>query len=778
MGLGEKLAEICSSNYFEQPPTLLKKMKKLFFLLPLFAIQSLIAQNLEIDGTIKITEGAQAGYLLTSDSDGVATWSPAELADRKQIFVTDFGAKGDGMTDDTNAFQTAIDSAAVQGSTVHIPVGNYKILQTLIVPAGVQLKGDGLGNSLDANSNSTTGSRLSFYGNNSYAIEFLGDYVGCRNLTIVDEGGLAAGGINYTTQNFESGVGAAFNDLFLLNFTNGTSLKLEALTSSGIAFSSFENIHIRNAKKGIYLEVDTDGSFINLVTFRSINISGTGFEHGILMEGGLTTTDWYGLSIQADCPSVGHITLNTGSVNMYGLHIESGDAACSNETVLIQLAENTRGSYIHGSAGTGRIIDEGSSFIDLTGKSSVGIRPSGNNLFQNSGFKGFTNDEIPFWDFIECSDCSSAPSAIAIEAPEFQENHNVLKVTLDPGQKIQFSPDALYFTSAYQNKECLFGAMIKSAANDVQVSVGYEHCAGGLGFSGSSFHPNDDKWHFVGKPSEMHTDNTCPPKPRFILDNSNGSTSADVYITTPSFVFSRGKKPALAAGPITSAGGIMTGTLTTSMLDVASTSSNTLQLTADANVFQISGTNGINDINPSTDIFAQGTMITLLFESSGLQVAHDANKIKLLGESNYTSETYSTLKLLSLGDGTWQELDRNCANGCATALNKVIEEKTANLQENIVLTQPEQPNYSTIVKVYPNPTKYGIHIAFHEWEYGENYQVHLLDATGRILLKKGLDSNANWLDFQQLNLVSGRYQVHIFAGKKSVYSKGLIIKPN
>jgi len=26
--------------------------------------------------------------------------------------------------------------------------------------------------------------------------------------------------------------------------------------------------------------------------------------------------------------------------------------------------------------------------------------------------------------------------------------------------------------------------------------------------------------------------------------------------------------------------------------------------------------------------------------------------------------------------------------------------------------------------------------------------------------------------------VTGRYQVHIFAGKKSVYSKGLIIKPN
>lgn len=753
-------------------------MKKLSFLPFLFALQLLVAQNLEIDGTIKITEGAQAGYILTSDADGVATWRPSETVDSKQIFVTDFGAKGDGTTDDTNAFQTAIDSAAVQGSTLHIPAGNYKISQTLNVPAGVQLKGAGLGNSLDANGNSATGSRISFYGNNVFAIEFSGDYVACRNLTIIDKGGQAAGGINFTVADFESGVGAAFNDLFLLDFTNGTSLKLEAMTSSGIAFSSFENIHIRNAKKGIHIAVDTDGSFINLVTFRSINISGTGFEHGILMEGGLTTTDWYAVSIQVDCPSVGHVILNTGSVNMYGLHIESGDAACADETVLIELAAATRGSYIHGSAGKGRIIDEGSSFVDLTGESSTGIRPSGNNLFQNSGFKGLANNDLPFWDFIACSDCSPTPPTMTIEAPEWQDNHNVLKLTLAPGQKIQFSPEALYFTRAYQNKECLFGAMIKSDASEVKVSVGYEHCAGGLGFSGSSFHPNDAQWHFIGKPSEMDTDNTCPPKPRFVLDNSDGSTSADVYITTPSFVFSRGKKPALAAGPITSAGGIMTGTLTTSMLDIDSPTSNTLQLTADANVFQISGTNAINSINPSTDIFAQGTMITLLFKNSGLQVAHDASKIKLLGESNYTSETYSTLKLLSLGDGTWQELDRNCASGCATALNKVTETETNNLQETIVLTQPEAPNYSTIVKVYPNPTKYGIHIAFSEWEYGKNYHVHLLDATGRILLKKDLDSNANWLDFQQLNLVTGRYQVHIFAGKKSVYSKGLIIKPN
>ena len=750
-------------------------MKKLSFLPLLFVCQFLLAQNVEIEGTIKITEGAQAGYILTSDADGVASWSPSEEADRKQIFVTDFGAKGDGMTDDTNAFQAAIDSAEVQGNTVHIPAGNYKITQTLSVPAGVQLKGAGLGNSLDANSNSTSGSRISFYGSN-FAIEFLGDYVGCRNMTIVDAGGLAAGGVNFTASASAFGIiGAAFNDLFLLDFINGTSIKLEAFNRTGVAFCSFENIHIRNAKKGIHITVGTDGSFINLVTFRSINISGTGFEHAILTEGGLTTTDWYSLSIQTDCPSAGHIVLNTGLVNMYGLHIESEDAACSEETVLVQLAENTRGSYIHGTAGKGRVIDNGSSFIDLTGESSIGIRPSGNNLFQNAGFKGLVNDELPLWEFIDCSGCTT-PTGIAIEAPEWQENHNVLKLTLAAGQKTQLSPKALYFTRAYQNKECLFGAMIKSDASDVIVAAGYERCTSGIGFSASSAHPNDDNWHFVGKPSEMDPDNTCPSKPRFVFDNTAGTSDAVVYITTPSFVFSRGEKPALAAGPITTAGGIMTGTLTTAMLDITAPADNRLQLTADANVFQISGTNAINSINSSIDIFAQGTLLTLLFENSGLQVSHDLSKIKLLGGADYFSEEYSTLKVVSLGDGSWQEVDRNCASGCISTVQPFTAVESG---EDLIITQPaELGNADKLVNVYPNPTKYGIHIAFNEWEQNKKYQVQLVDGNGRIILKKGLNNSTNWIDFKELNLVGGRYQVHILADKAPVYSNGIMVVDN
>ena len=56
--------------------------------------------------------------------------------------VRDFGAKGDARTDDTAAFQRALDTAgAAGGGVVEAPAGAYRILGNLSVPAGVTLQG-------------------------------------------------------------------------------------------------------------------------------------------------------------------------------------------------------------------------------------------------------------------------------------------------------------------------------------------------------------------------------------------------------------------------------------------------------------------------------------------------------------------------------------------------------------------------------------------------------------------------------------------------------------
>jgi hypothetical protein len=57
--------------------------------------------------------------------------------------VLDFGAKGDGKTDDTDPFQKALDSAGrnAVGGTVFVPAGTYLIARHLTIPKNVALEG-------------------------------------------------------------------------------------------------------------------------------------------------------------------------------------------------------------------------------------------------------------------------------------------------------------------------------------------------------------------------------------------------------------------------------------------------------------------------------------------------------------------------------------------------------------------------------------------------------------------------------------------------------------
>ncbi len=67
----------------------------------------------------------------------------ATAASVPDVFVvTDFGAKGDGKTDDTAAFQKALDAAGqAGGGVVYAPRGTYLFAGHLNVPIGVTLKG-------------------------------------------------------------------------------------------------------------------------------------------------------------------------------------------------------------------------------------------------------------------------------------------------------------------------------------------------------------------------------------------------------------------------------------------------------------------------------------------------------------------------------------------------------------------------------------------------------------------------------------------------------------
>lgn len=64
---------------------------------------------------------------------------------RETVSVKDFGAAGDGSTDDTAAIQAAIDaaSAATYQTVVYFPAGDYKITTSLAMKSQVSLRGAG-----------------------------------------------------------------------------------------------------------------------------------------------------------------------------------------------------------------------------------------------------------------------------------------------------------------------------------------------------------------------------------------------------------------------------------------------------------------------------------------------------------------------------------------------------------------------------------------------------------------------------------------------------------
>lgn len=64
-----------------------------------------------------------------------------------QVNVKDYGAKGDGITDDTAEVQAAITYMATRGGVLFFPKGSYLITSTLVIPAnswGINLVGEGV----------------------------------------------------------------------------------------------------------------------------------------------------------------------------------------------------------------------------------------------------------------------------------------------------------------------------------------------------------------------------------------------------------------------------------------------------------------------------------------------------------------------------------------------------------------------------------------------------------------------------------------------------------
>lgn len=87
-------------------------------------------------------QGASIVGFLQSGTGAVARTVQAKQ--RESITPQDFGAVGDGVADDTTAFQNAL--AAAAGGELRIPAGQYKLTAGLTVPVTTRIRGAGMKN--------------------------------------------------------------------------------------------------------------------------------------------------------------------------------------------------------------------------------------------------------------------------------------------------------------------------------------------------------------------------------------------------------------------------------------------------------------------------------------------------------------------------------------------------------------------------------------------------------------------------------------------------------
>lgn len=138
-------------------------------------------------------------------------------ADKAYLNVIDFGAVGDGITDDTIAFQNAIDNLNAKYSTLYIPRGRYLITSPLIIELknDITIYGDSKGDygTVIDYKNTTIEYCFKIYGVNTFKM---------KNFRLLCNGnkGILFGDKDYTSEKYRSG-NTLLEDIFIFNTLQG-----------------------------------------------------------------------------------------------------------------------------------------------------------------------------------------------------------------------------------------------------------------------------------------------------------------------------------------------------------------------------------------------------------------------------------------------------------------------------------------------------------------------------------------------------------------------------
>ena len=113
-------------------------------------------------------KGIARWELVRSATGLVALYTDTGAASAANINVLDYGAVGDGVTDDVSAIQSALNAVPSTGGSVYIPSGTYIISKSIWVKSNTLVRGDGMGaTTLKRSANSLSATVDAFQYNNA-----------------------------------------------------------------------------------------------------------------------------------------------------------------------------------------------------------------------------------------------------------------------------------------------------------------------------------------------------------------------------------------------------------------------------------------------------------------------------------------------------------------------------------------------------------------------------------------------------------------------------------
>ena len=314
------------------------------------AANSVASSNL-IDGTIvnadvNASAGITAGKLSFTQAGTGATARTIDSKLKDVVSVKDFGAVGDGTTNDTTAIQAALDSGATE---VVMPPGIY-------ITTGVEIKAastievfKGIGN---ATLKLTTGaSRI--------ALAVKKTFVRVSDLIITSSGTSADGNntvgvkqesIAYThyknlrVTNFSlrgmqiiQGVYNTFENLIIQGCTYGLSLEASLVNGFGCTAFTVDSAYITGCKRGIYHQSGVNGIYkLCIMEYCGDAVSSDGAFH--MQNGGATLINCYW---EANNRNIVSIEGGIEFINRYKLAATAPDIVTYSAT-----ADNYRGTTV------------------------------------------------------------------------------------------------------------------------------------------------------------------------------------------------------------------------------------------------------------------------------------------------------------------------------------------------------------------------------------------------------------------------------------------------